>query len=315
MMNTAKALSCPVCESSGPFVDLAAREMMFGWREPFQYRECTRCHSLHIAEVPVDLGRFYPEDYYAFGAPRKAQSSVPWLRRAVSAWLVRSPDPLAAALVRAKVDKYPFFSWVRLGGVGPGDAILDVGCGSGSHLERMRRWGFQKLYGVDPYTTNERDEPGLQIRRMELAQVTGSFALIMLHHVLEHVADPAATLTLVRERLQAGGRALVRLPVAGSPLHREYGADWFNLDAPRHLVIPSVEGMGHLARRAGLRLVHTSFDTTDTAYWMSDYYRRNVPMKQAALPEESIRKRLRAVANSANRRGEGDQGIFVLERS
>jgi SAM-dependent methyltransferase len=228
---------------------------------------------------------------------------------------VRSPDPLAAALVRAQVAKYPFFSWVRLGRAGPNDPILDVGCGNGWHLERMRRWGFRKLYGVDPYTSNERDEPGLQIRRVELAEVSGSFALIMLHHVLEHVADPADTLRLVRERLQAGGRALVRLPVAGSRLHREYGADWFNLDAPRHLVIPSVEGMGHLARRAGLRLVHTSFDTTETAYWMSDYYRRDIPMKEAPPPEEPIRKRCRAQARAANRQGEGDQGVFVFERS
>jgi hypothetical protein len=39
-----------------------AREMMSGWRDRFTYCERPRCGSVHIAQVPADLARFYPSD-------------------------------------------------------------------------------------------------------------------------------------------------------------------------------------------------------------------------------------------------------------
>ena len=33
--------------------------------QPFRYRRCTRCRSLHLENVPADLGAYYPDEYFS----------------------------------------------------------------------------------------------------------------------------------------------------------------------------------------------------------------------------------------------------------
>ena len=235
-----------------------------------------------------------------------------WLQRAWAAWLIKSQGRLAREIAWRVARKHPIFHWARLGQVRFDSELLDVGCGSGGLLRRMRQYGFTRLAAVDPYLAAEPDEPGLRIARAELAAVNGKFDLITMHHVLEHLAEPVAALTLARERLRAGGRILVRIPVAGSFAYREYGADSCHLDAPRHPCIPSVRGLNYLAQRAGLRVLHLEFDGTHLVFRMSDSYRRDIPSLQAPLWNRAIRAYYRRRAARLNREGEGDTGVFVL---
>jgi SAM-dependent methyltransferase len=310
-MPVASAPSCPACRSREGFTVFGAREMMFGTREKFEYRNCVTCGSLHLATIPSDFGRFYPPDYYSFGATRAAPSAGA-LRGGLSRWLVASDGGMVRWLTAALRRKFPWFYWARLTGARVDASILDVGCGSGGLLRRMQRYGFRHLEGIDPFMGTETLEPGLQLRRIALEQVEGAYDLIMFHHVLEHVTDPAKTLGEARERLKPGGRVLVRIPVAGSFAQKEYGADWFNLDAPRHLVIPSVAGMRALAARAGLRIAHTEFDSTESALRMSENYRRDISLKDAPKPTRREKRRGQRRADELNLRGEGDCGLFVL---
>ena len=49
-------------------------------RERFEYRCCTACGSYLLANVPADLGRYYPADYYGF--PEQTSSTkLPCARR------------------------------------------------------------------------------------------------------------------------------------------------------------------------------------------------------------------------------------------
>lgn len=50
-------------------------------------------------------------------------------------------------------------------------------------------------------------------------------------------------------------------PVAGTWAWQTYGINWVQLDAPRHLWIPSLAGMQHLVQRAGLSLQKIQFDS------------------------------------------------------
>jgi SAM-dependent methyltransferase len=199
-----------------------------------------------------------------------------------------------------------------MAGCGLDSRILDVGCGNGGLLRRMQRHGFRHLAGVDPYAPKEADEPGFRIRRTELESVEGTYDLIMLHHVLEHLVDPQQSLEEARARLSRHGRILVRIPVAGSQSHRLYGPDWFNLDPPRHLLVPSRYGMEVLAQRSGLQVAGMEFDGVATGFLMSEHYRRGTPY--ADKPHDSFwhRRHCRRLAEQANRRGEGDQGVFLL---
>lgn len=302
---------CPAC-GSGEHTVFTAREMLQGTREVFTYFDCAQCETLRIAEVPSDLDRFYPKNYYAYeSAISRARPSTPF-RRASARWLVGSPDPVARITRELAKGKTAFFSWLYLAEAGLGARVLDVGCGSGGLLRRMQRYGFTQLMGVDPYAPAEVDEPQFKIVRGELAAISGAFDVIMMHHVLEHLADPARALTLAREKLTPQGRVLVRLPIAGSAAHREFGRDWFNLDPPRHLVIPSVEGFRRLAEQARLRIVHTGFDSTEASFLMSLNYRADVSWPHAPKPVPAERRHYRRLVRRLNTAGRGDQALFVL---
>lgn len=304
-------MKCACCQSPGPFRRFTAREMMFGRRECFEYDECIACGSYQICAVPVQLGDYYPPDYYSLELP-EGLDHRPSTIRSLAGRLLSGLG--GQALTRRLVRRYPFLHWASLGGASRDSRILDIGCGAGVLLRRMRRWGYRNLTGVDPYTKAELREPGLTVRRAELSEVTGEFDLIMLHHVLEHLPDPGSALRMARRLLLAGGAVLVRVPLAGSKLAREFGTDWFNLDAPRHLVIPSRAGLEELAAAAGFAVTHFECDGTEFSQLCSECYRRNVAKHEApALPgtPAEVRQARRRMAQ-LNRAGEGDCGLFVL---
>ena len=316
-MPTPSFSHCPVCGSAGGFREFFAREMMFGLRETFTYRDCAQCGSLHIREVPADLARFYPTNYYSFQPAfrKKPQPLLVACRRKFAAWVATSPGPVAAKAARALAyHRWAFLYWIRLCGLGLEARILDLGCGGGILLARMRSFGFSELTGADPYAPGETAERGFRVIRAEIAALTDSFDLVMMHHALEHVADPGKTLEQARARLRPGGRILVRLPLAGSAAHRKYGADWFNLDAPRHLVIPSLAGMASLAARAGLKILHQGFDSVPSGFLMSENYQHDIAGPEAAKPARSAKRHARRRARQCDAAGEGDAGVFVLAR-
>jgi len=179
-------------------------------------------------------------------------------------------------------------------------------------LRRMQRYGFSNLTGFDPYTPLEADEPGFRVKRAELSAVTGTYDLIMMHHVLEHLVDPRQALLDARQRLNPGGKILVRIPLAASHTWRLYREHWFNLDPPRHLLVPSVKGMEALATRSGLRVESTGFDGTELTPRMSEHYRNDVPYSSHPRDDRMKIRHFEREADAANRRGEGDQGVFLL---
>ncbi|HWA10115.1 MAG TPA: class I SAM-dependent methyltransferase [Opitutaceae bacterium] len=304
-------MECRACGREDSFRTFKVREMLFGWRHPAEYGECPHCASLQITVIPPNLGEYYPSDYYSLQAPPLRAKRPGLFRKAWAAWLLSGPGGGAAASGMRR--KYPFFHWCREAGCGLGARILDVGCGSGGLLRRMQRYGFSDLTGVDPYTSIEADEPGFRVMRAELTALGGGYDLIMMHHVLEHLADPKGSLGELRGRLAPGGRLLVRIPVAASETARLYGPDWFNLDPPRHLLVPSRRGMELLAERSGFRVVRTEFDGIETGYLYSENYRRDVPYTGRPPDDPAKKKHYRRLAEAANRRGEGDQGVFWLE--
>ena len=60
---------CRICDSPGPHPDYVVREMQFGTREEFPYFQCVSCSCLQIVEIPADMGRHYPADYYSYTPP------------------------------------------------------------------------------------------------------------------------------------------------------------------------------------------------------------------------------------------------------
>ena len=58
--------ACQICGNNVNNTLYIVREMMIGFRSEFKYFQCASCNCLQIEEVPHDMDKFYPFNYYSF---------------------------------------------------------------------------------------------------------------------------------------------------------------------------------------------------------------------------------------------------------
>jgi 2-polyprenyl-3-methyl-5-hydroxy-6-metoxy-1,4-benzoquinol methylase len=204
--------ACPVCGGA------SARPRFAVEGRPWRLLVCEGCGlgRLHPLPDAATLRAFYPGDYY--GEPGTKFR------------------PLIERLVRRVGARHIGFLTRSLR---PGARVLDVGCGRGVILGPLADRGFE-VHGVEMSAEAARGaDPRAQIRiAANLADAgfeAGCFDEIVIWHVLEHLADPRATLAEVHRILRPGGRLIVAVPNFSSLQARSSGAEWFHLDLPRHL--------------------------------------------------------------------------------
>ena len=137
--------------------------------------------------------------------------------------------------------------------------LLDVGCGGGLRLPVFERYGY-KVHGSDfrpqvvQYLREKLGIPAVCADATEIAQhlPPASFDLITAFYLLEHVRDIRHVLENCFELLTPGGWFVGTLPMINSLQARLWGARWVGAsEAPRHLSIPSPEGMERLLVQVG----------------------------------------------------------------
>ncbi|UDY23619.1 class I SAM-dependent methyltransferase [Nocardioides sp. Kera G14] len=303
-----------MCGAPGPFTAYRAREMLFGTREEFDYVECASCGTLQIETIPEAdvLARHYPAAYYSFATGSGGLRR--WLEVRRDRDIAGRFSPAGKLFRRLRPD--PTLPLLLDAGLRADQRILDVGCGGGTLLDRLARLGFSRVEGVDPFIDADlTTEEGVSVRKLTIGEVEGVYDVVMFHHSLEHVVDPAADLAAARRLLAPGGLCLVRLPTTDSVGWREYRQHWSSLDPPRHLVLPSRKGLIGIAEAAGLEHVETVDDSYDGQYRLSELYSRNISASDPEAlggPQGEERDRFRAKAEQANREGLGDQAMFIF---
>ena len=332
MPETIAAQRCPACSGDSVAGGLAVRENMFGIEEDFDYSVCADCGSLALISIPEDMAAYYPTSYYsadldperALGAPGVRQfaqlviGSVLWGRGMVSgtatAVIPRRQLRTLVSVLRS----------IRRAGLvnGKKARVLDVGCGSGMLVFALGLGGVKDVTGVDPFLSGERDlSSGGRVTRQDLSEVEGRYDLIMFHHSFEHVPDPEASLREALKRLTPAGRVLIRMPTSSSHAFETYGAAWAQLDAPRHLVVFSRQGLESLCERVGASVVSVDDDSTAFQFWGSEQYLRGIPLMDArsvmVKPGDASfsKAQLRSWEQQAvalNKTGRGDQAAWVI---
>lgn len=292
--------------------------MMFGTREHFEYVRCGDCNTLQIASIPADLGSAYPEGYYSFAAP--PPSMPDWIKSRVATmvflggreWLARMVPPLRRW--RAEMPEWLF----HVPGLKRSHAILDVGSGGGALLSRLADGGFTRLHGIDPYLQGTVADARISVRKAELGEIDDKYDLVTMHHALEHVADPRATLADLRRIVKPGGHVVISIPVSQGQPYRDYRANWVHLDAPRHLCLFTVEGLTETAVAQGFKVDHIGFDTTMFTIAGSRLYAQDIPLYEpdgrSNLDRFSPADKAGMSAEAArlNATGDADTAYFVL---
>jgi 2-polyprenyl-3-methyl-5-hydroxy-6-metoxy-1,4-benzoquinol methylase len=139
--------------------------------------------------------------------------------------------------------------------------ILDAGCGTGSLLHALRDQGYDALWGVELSgfaARFARESTGAKViegdlRSAELGEVR--FDVINATEVIEHLRDPAAFFTRVRELLAPGGIFIYSTGNASGPYARLLGPRWPYFHPEGHLVYYSPETLSRYFRQAGLDIL------------------------------------------------------------
>jgi SAM-dependent methyltransferase len=196
--------------------------------------------------------------------------------------------------------------------------IADVGCGNGQLLYELYAGGFTDLHGFDPFIAEEKQlAPELKIWKKQIDEADTDFDLIMMHHAFEHMADPHELLKFCYEKLNPGGKLLIRCPVADAAVWKEKRALWVQLDAPRHLIIPTVKGLKEKAESLGLILEEVEFDSSDFQFWATGLYEKGERLDETKTnlyftPKD--REAMKAKARQYNQDGIGDQACFYFKK-
>lgn len=258
-------LDCPLCAGAAdPAFSVGDRN-----RETtpivFHYRRCRACATLFLEDVPDDLGRYYPDDYYAL--------------------------PSHAELERAAAGEQPKLD--LLGAHVPRGRVVDVGAAYGVFARAAKLSGYdvtaiemdarccdylRATVGVDAIQS---DQPHRALAQLDAADA------VVLWHVLEHLERPAQLLAGAAVVLAPGGVLALAMPNPDSLQFRLLGSSWAHVDAPRHLALIPFAALAARAAELGLEVAHVTTSDPAGRHWNAfgwEYALRRRPARHRSTP-------------------------------
>ncbi|WDP89412.1 MAG: class I SAM-dependent methyltransferase [Desulfobacter sp.] len=317
------ASSCRICGESSDLLIHKLCETMYGMDETFEYFECTHCGTLQIKDIPDDLGRYYDESYNSFQNPPKLKDNrVKAFLKRERAKACLGSNGFFRSVLQAVYRPPEYFDWFKGVNVDLDSNILDVGCGAGNFLIRLKKEGFKNLYGLDKYISKTVVyENGVSILKSDLEQLDGRYDYIMLHHSFEHMPEPERVLKKLFELLRNDRFVMIRIPVFGNFIWQKYKTDWVQLDAPRHLFLYSENSMRLLAESAGFSVKSIVYDSNEFQFWGSEQCRKDIALfdkesfaysrKKSIFTKKMINK-FKKWSITLNEFKLGDQACFYL---
>jgi SAM-dependent methyltransferase len=259
-------IPCPLCGSAKEDVLLALQSE----KNDVVYRlvRCRECGLGYLNPRPDEwsISHFYPDDYEEY-QPRDKSTGVGllarrWLERLVFSHYLG--DPPARTRWYEKLLAMLGGVWLRpdrdsLLGIpyhGQG-RLLDFGCGSGWFLHLMQERGW-RVTGMDfsaHAALQARNRFGIPVHHGSLPHPqipAGSFDVITMGCVLEHVHDPRKIVAAAVRALVPGGRLVISVPNIESWGFRAFGPDWWPLELPRHLLHFTPATLKRLVEEQGL---------------------------------------------------------------
>lgn len=276
MIRTRPTPRCLVCGASGTAVYEHLEDRLFGAPGSWRIARCpdAGCGLLWLdpAPWPEDLALAYAT-YYTHAPPGAGATLRTRLRRwamegyystrygypVSGAWAKRV---LAALVVRGAGLREQLDRWVLMQPPRPGGRALDVGCGDGRTIATLVSLGWEaEGLDTDPVAVERARSRGVRATAGTLTPgrfTPGSFDVIGMSHVIEHLHEPRAVLEECRTLLRPGGRLVVITPNATSLGHRTFGRDWRGLEVPRHLQIFTGPALNRLLEQTGFTGVAVS---------------------------------------------------------
>ncbi len=214
--------ACPLCGGTH-FTSAMTCTDYFATREQFDLFSCDDCGFMFTQGVPVEseIGRYYETpDYISHSDTRKGVMNT--LYHYVRSYMLCRKARLIVKEAHRKKGR-----------------LLDVGTGTGYFLNAMQKRGWTvegieknpqaREFAQQNFELTVQPEPVLD------TLAPGSFHVITLWHVMEHLEHLNETWSRLWELLADKGVLVVAVPNCSSYDARKYGAGWAAYDVPRHL--------------------------------------------------------------------------------
>jgi SAM-dependent methyltransferase len=250
--------------------------------------ECRDCGLIFInpQPEPEDLKEYYPKDYYTPNPSHYRDYS--WFRRKAleTYWgYGRHSDSTPNMHLFKKMVMLPFrIKYRHCIPFVEGGRLLDIGCGNGTELYRLKLMGWE-VYGVeiDIEASERAKSKGLSVYTGNLFEANYPdrfFHVVRMSFVLEHLPNPRETLLEISRILMPKGRIYISVQNARSLNYWLFRKWWFSLDVPRHLFSFTPKTIRKLLSSLGLKVGTLWFDSgrrnflVSLQYWINERYDR-----------------------------------------
>lgn len=252
-------VSCPVCNRDSNRTVASGYDFEYATcAQEFFFRECKGCDLVYLSPRPAatELARIYPDKYNPFRFHN-----------------IKNP---IARLGRNFVQRKKVHEITKL--LPQRANIIDVGCGSGTLLMLLRKFGRKhwRLFGND-----FNSEALNQVKRLRIETIPGRFEeidtslrfdLIILNQTLEHLDYPARVIRKAAESLAPNGVLFIETPsIEGLDavlFRRRY---WGGYHIPRHWTLFSANSINKLLLAEGFQKVKVTY-LTSPSFWIQSFH-------------------------------------------
>lgn len=228
-------MSLIICPSCGSHSTLFFTSKDFNRRvsdETFNHYRCPDCKLIFVAPIPPDLGKYYSDSYHF------VPDSVEYMEK-------------AAGHERYKIEIIQQFA--KTG------SLLEIGPSYGcfTYLAKKARFSvdaiemnarccefLEKVLGVNAIHSDDPVQALLQ---------GGSYDVIVLWHVIEHLPNAFAALEAICSRVKPGGHVVLAAPNPEALQFHLMGRYWPHVDAPRHVMLIPIKLLAERMEHLGMK--------------------------------------------------------------
>ncbi len=305
---------CRICGNEENNKIYEIRERLLNKGETFNYLYCSKCGTLQLHEKVDIIANYYPDNYYAFVPNKPRRRTYNFIRKSIGKYITDERWVLPSLLFLFLRKYLGSITYLYNTNASEKDSILDVGGGNGQWLHGLIEWGFSDLTCVDRFC-KKGDFSGVKFIQSDILKMKEEkeYKIVTLHHSFEHMDNPVEVLRKIYKLLDEKGILLIRIPICDSYSWNKYHENWYQIDAPRHSFLYSVEAMELLCSYTGFAIKDIVYDSNYTQFAYSKMYRDTTYSLEEIKSKKNFNKLwLFLKAAKANKNKTGDQATFFI---